>query len=419
MEKKNNYEIIEFIDNDFTLNVNLDLIEKTVWLSQQQIAMLFETSKQNVSFHINNILKTNKFDYNSVVKYNFTTATDGKTYRIKIYNLNIIVSIGYIMKSNRVFLFKQWADSIFENKTQENSTNHYEIVKFVNNKVELEVNIDPDFDTVWLTHEQLSILFNTTKQNISFHVNNILNEGELEVATVKDYLTVRFEGNRKVTRKIKSYNLDMIISVGFRVNSKQGILFRKWANKVLKEYLLKGYVINQNRTNVSNENYRNLVDIVLDIKSSEIITNNRLNKLEDKVFDKQYGLDKIFFNGEFFDAYSLIQQIFESANDQIIVIDNYIDRSLLDRLVVKKNSVKITIYTNINTSKLLNNDIKIFNKQYGLLDIKYTTKVHDRYIIIDNNKLYHLGHSIKVLGKKIFSISESDGNLIVELINNI
>jgi hypothetical protein len=211
----------------------------------------------------------------------------------------------------------------------------------------------------------------------------------------------------------------MIISIGFRVNSKQEILFRKWANKVLKEYLLKGYVINQNRANVSNENYNNLINVVIDMKSNEITTNNRLNKLEDIVLNKDYGLDKIFFNGEFYDAYSLIQQMFESANDQIIVIDNYIDRSLLDRLVVKKNNVKVIIYTNANTSKLLNNDIKIFNDQYGLLDVKYTTKVHDRYIIIDNNKLYHLGHSIKDLGKKIFSISESDSELIPVLLKNI
>mgnify|MGYP003294361326 CR=1 FL=1 len=103
----------------------------------------------------------------------------------------------------------------------------------------------------------------------------------------------------------------------------------------------------------------------------------------------------------------------------IIIIDNYIDRSLLDRLVVKKNNVKVIIYTNANTSKLLNNDIKIFNDQYGSLDVKYTSKVHDRYIIIDNIKLFHLGHSIKDLGKKIFSISESDNELIPVLLKNI
>ena len=190
--------------------------------------------------------------------------------------------------------------------------NKYEIVKFNNDSVEVDVTVSPLEETVWLTQEQMALLFNVNVPAINKHIRNIISENELEESsTISKMEIVRYEGNRRVKRNINIYNLDMIISVGYRVNSVEGIKFRKWANKVLKEYLLKGYVINQNRTNVSNENYRNLVDIVLDIKSSEIITNNRLNKLEDKVFDKQYGLDKIFFNGEFFDAYSLIQQIFD------------------------------------------------------------------------------------------------------------
>ena len=120
-----------------------------------------------------------------------------------------------------------------------------------------------------------------------------------------------------------------------------------------------------------------------------------------------------------FDAYSLIQQIFESANNEIIIIDNYIDRSILDRLIVKKKSVKVLIYTNINTSKLLGSDIKSYNSQYRGLTVLYTTKVHDRFIIIDRNKLYHLGHSIKDLGKKIFSIIESDNTFIELLLKNL
>ena len=121
---------------------------------------------------------------------------------------------------------------------------NYEIIKFVNGEVELEVTISPYEETVWMNQEQIVKLFNSNKQNVSFHINNILNEGELELSTVKEILTVRLEGNRKVTRKIKYYNLDMIISIGYRINSKIGIMFRKWANKILKEYLLKGYVIN-------------------------------------------------------------------------------------------------------------------------------------------------------------------------------
>ena len=120
----------------------------------------------------------------------------------------------------------------------------------------------------------------------------------------------------------------------------------------------------------------------------------------------------------YYDAYTLIQSLFESANNEIIIIDNYVDRTILDRLVVKKSNVQVIIYTSINT-RLLGRDINTFNSQYGGLDVRYTTNVHDRYIIIDQNKIYHLGHSIKDLGKKIFSISESDSNLISKLLSNI
>ena len=292
-----------------------------------------------------------------------------------------------------------------------NEEKKYELVKFIDEGFELEVNVSPKEETIWLTQEQIVLLFNSTKQNINLHINNILNEDELTLSTVKENLTVRIEGSRTVKRKIKYYNLDMIISVGYRVNSKKGIEFRKWANKVLKEYLLKGYVINENRVTVSNENY-------IELRNEVASINNRLIKVEDKVLDKEYNLSKIFYDGEFYDAYTLIQSIFEKANNEIIIIDNYVDRTILDRLVVKKQNVIVNIYTSNNT-RLLSNDINTFNNQYGGLSIKYTNKVHDRYIIIDQNKLYHLGHSIKDLGKKIFSINELDDFMITTLLSNI
>ena len=146
------------------------------------------------------------------------------------------------------------------------------------------------------------------------------------------------------------YNLDMILAVGYRVNSKRGIMFRQWANKVLKEYLLKGYVINENRVIVSNDNY-------IELKNQVTSINNRLIKIEDKVLDKELSLNKIFYNGEFYDSYTLIQSIFESANNEIIIIDNYIDRTVIDRLVVKKENVRIIIYTNQKTNKIRESDL--------------------------------------------------------------
>lgn len=286
----------------------------------------------------------------------------------------------------------------------------YEVVKFKDNEIELEVNVSPKEETIWMTQSQIAILFNTTKQNISLHTNNIFKDHELDKnSVVKDFFTTATDGKNY---KVKYYNLDVVISVGYRVKSNRGVIFRKWANQVLKEYLLKGYVINEKRVTVSNENY-------IELRNEVVNINNRLVKLEDKVSNKEYNLDKILFNGQFYDAYTLIQSIFESASNEIIIIDNYIDRSILDRLVVKKNNVNVIIYTNNKTSKILHNDINAFNNQYGLLNIINTTKTHDRYIIIDKNKIYHIGASIKDLGKKIFSIIESDSKLITELLNNI
>ena len=294
-----------------------------------------------------------------------------------------------------------------------NKEKNYEIVKFKDDGLELNVNVSAKEDTVWLTQEQMAVLFDVNIPAINKHIKNIIQDKELdEKETISKMEIVRLEGTKSVRRIINIYNLDMIISVGYRVKSKRGILFRKWATNVLKEYLLKGYSINENRVIVSNENY-------IELRNEVVSINDRLLKIEDKVFDKQYGLDKLFYNGQFYDAYALIQGIFEKAKKEIIIIDNYIDRSILDRLVNKKKDIKVIIYTNINTSKLQDIDINTFNKQYNNLKIINTLKVHDRYIIIDKIKLYHLGASIKDLGKKIFSISESDKSLIHVLLDHV
>ena len=136
------------------------------------------------------------------------------------------------------------------------------------------------------------------------------------------------------------------------------------------------------------------------------------------MFDN-YEKNSLLFNGQFYDAYTLIQSIFDKAIKEIIIIDNYVDRTILDRLVNKNNDVQVIIYTHKDKSKLLNKDIEMFNKQYGNLVIKYTDKVHDRYIIIDQEKIYHLGASIKDLGKKIFSINELDKDNIDIFMNRL
>ena len=287
--------------------------------------------------------------------------------------------------------------------------NKYEIVKFVDDEVKLDVNISPLEKIIWINIEQISVLFERDRSVISKHIKNIFLEGELLEESVCAFFA--HTANDRKIYNVKYYNLDVVISVGYRVKSKRGVLFRQWASNIIQEYLIKGYAINEERSLVTNENYVRLINKVESL-------DERVSNIEKEYKPKEFKNSQLFFDGEIYDAYTLIQSLFERAHTKIIIIDNYVDRTILDRLVVKNSNVQVINYTNIN-SRLLSRDIDAFNKQYGSLDVKYTTNVHDRYIIIDQSKLYHLGHSIKDLGKKIFSISESDNNLISVLLSNI
>lgn len=285
----------------------------------------------------------------------------------------------------------------------------YDVVKFVDEEFELSVNVSPKEETVWLSLDEMSLLFERDRSVIGKHIRKIYQENELDEKTTRAKNARHLKDGRIF--QVDVYNLDVIIAVGYRVNSKRGTLFRQWANQVLKEYLLQGYVIKKERTLITNENYVRLINKVESL-------DERVSNIENNYKPQEFKNSQLFFDGQLYDAYTLIQSIFESANSEIIIIDNYVDRTILDRLVVKNNNVQVIIYTSLNT-RLLGRDINTFNSQYGGLDVKYTTNVHDRYIIIDQNKIYHLGHSIKDLGKKIFSISESDSNLIPKLLSNI
>lgn len=246
-------------------------------------------------------------------------------------------------------------------------------------------------DTVWLTQLQMVQLFQSTKQNISLHIATIFKEGELEEnLTVKEYLTVQNEGERKVRRKIKIYNLDVIISVGYRVKSKTGTQFRIWANKILKDFLLKGYAIN------------NRIEVLEKKVSSIEIKNTEFQLLLSSNLPPKQG---VFFEGELFDAHVLISKIIKSANQSIFLFDNYIDETVLTQLSKKNKGVTVKIYIK-NISRQLQLDVEKFNKQYGSLQVIEFDKSHDRFLIIDQKAIYHLGASLKDLGKKWFAFSK-------------
>lgn len=251
--------------------------------------------------------------------------------------------------------------------------------------VQLDVQLADE--TVWLTQKQMAWLFDTKPQNITIHIGNIYKEEELtREATCKDFLQVQTEGGRTVRRVAKFYNLDVIISVGYRVKSKRGTQFRQWANHILKEYLLKGYTIN-----------------------------NRLERLEQRISKTEEKIDffvrtslppveGIFYDGQIFDAYVFATDLIKSAKKSITLIDNYIDESVLMMLAKRGKNVTASIFTD-SVSKTLQLDIDKHNKQYPPIKIETIKNNHDRFLVIDK-EVYHIGASLKDLGKKLFAFSK-------------
>ncbi len=264
----------------------------------------------------------------------------------------------------------------------------------VYNDGELELKVSVDSETIWLTQKQIAEVFGGTKQNISLHINNIYKEKELDkISTVKYYLTVQKEGNREVTRNIEHYNLDMILSLGYRINSIKATKFRQWATSVLKNYIQNGYAINNHK--ITEQRLFALENDMQFIKSK--IKNNSLE------FNQN-----IFFDGQIYDAYSFVNDLIKLAKSEIVLIDNYIDDTVFT-LFSKYPNINFTIYTS-TISKQLKLDFEKYSKQYKNISLKTFKSSHDRFLIIDKKEIYHLGASLKDLGKKWFAFSKMSLN---------
>ena len=254
--------------------------------------------------------------------------------------------------------------------------------------VQLEVRLEEE--TVWLTQAQMADLFQKDISVISRHIRNIFAEGELEERSNLHFLQIPFSD-----KPVKLYNLDVIISVGYRVKSRRGTQFRIWANKVLKYYLLKGYALNQRLLKIENqlENQQNLL-----AEHSE--------KIDFFVRTSLPPVEGIFFEGQVFDAHVFVSNLIRSAKNSIILIDNYIDDTVLKLLDKRSAGVKATIYT-CQIKSALKNDINLHNTQYEPIDVIKFTNAHDRFLMIDET-VYHIGASLKDLGRKWFAFSKMD-----------
>jgi len=255
-------------------------------------------------------------------------------------------------------------------------------------------------ESVWLPLDKIAELFQRDKSTISRHIKNVFEEGELDRnPTVAFFATVQMEGGRKIERNVEFFNLDVIISVGYRVKSQRGTQFRIWANKVLKEYIIKGYAVGKRFEN-------------LESRVSE--TEKKIDFFVKTALPPVQG---IFFDGQIFDAYIFVRKIIKSAKNSIVLIDNYIDETTLTMFSEKSKGVKVVLLTK-KIDQNFSLGIEKFNEQYKNMEAKVFSQSHDRFLIIDDKEIYHLGASLKDLGKKWFAFSKMEGGFaIFEKIN--
>lgn len=263
----------------------------------------------------------------------------------------------------------------------------------------LSLDVRVENETVWLNRNQIAVLFDRDVKTIGKHINNALQEELTGLPTVAKFAIVQKEGDRTVTRNVEHYNLDVIISVGYRVKSVRGTQFRQWANKILKDYLLRGYSVNQRLLHMESR---------LDRRLSE--HDYQIKELTGKVdFFLRTSLppkEGILFDGQIFDAHKFVNQLVRSAKSRIILIDNYVDDTVLTQLDNRKEGVEAIIYTRRITAAF-QLDIDRHNRQYAPIEVKTATRIHDRFMVVDDT-LYHIGASIKDLGAKLFAFSKME-----------
>ncbi len=263
------------------------------------------------------------------------------------------------------------------------------------NDGELELNVSVNNETVWLNRNQISELLGRDVKTIGKHINNVFKDNELDkISVVANFATTAKDGK---LYNIEYYNLDVIISIGYMVKSQKGVKFRQWATSVLKSYIKNGYSINSQK--ITHERFKELENEVSVLKSEigEIKTLIQNNKLETN--------QGIFYDGQVYDAYIFVSDLIKRANKSIILIDNYIDDNVLTLLSKRDENISVTIYTK-NITKQIQLDLDKYNTQYPQIELKKFNSSHDRFLIIDEKEVYHIGASLKDLGKKWFAFSK-------------
>jgi len=265
------------------------------------------------------------------------------------------------------------------------------ILVYDSGEIELEVSVKNE--TIWLRQNEIAVLFDKDRTVITRHINKILEDKEVDEKS--NVQKMHFANSDK---PVKLYSLDIVLAVGYRTNSSKAIRFRQWTTKILKSYISNSYAINSEK--ITNERF---VSLEQEVSLLRYEMQDIQSKVKDDVLEYKQG---IFYNGQTFDAYLFVNDLVKSAKSSIKLIDNYIDETVLT-LFSKNQNIKITIYTK-TISKQLKLDLEKYNSQYKNIEIKKFNASHDRFLIIDEQEVYHVGASLKDLGKKWFGFSKMD-----------
>ena len=394
-----NFKTIKFTDGDFSLDVRVSVEDGTIWLSANEMATLFNVAVTTIRRIIKSTYNVDDTTKSAISAKNASFASmvvrSSKKKPLILYGFNVIKTVGMRFNKDIVEKLDSFVNESFGIKENRN------IIIYNNGSLSLDVTISPKEETVWLTQVQISLLFETTVSNISMHIKNILSDNELDPnSVIKDFLSTAQDNKQYL---VQQYNLDMILAIGYRIKGKRAIEFRKWVSNVLKEYMIKGYAINESRAIVTADNFLRLENEIYSLK----------NKIENIVKDNSYVKEKIVFKGEVFDAYELISSIVSKANNKIIIIDPYFDYQSL--IFLKKVSPKVDriIYKSCY-STLSIGEINKFIIQYGKITVINNNDFHDRFIIIDDKECYSIGSSLNYAGTKTFGIIKIETKELVE-----
>lgn len=376
---------ITIIDFDgISIIVYVSRAKREIWLSRKEIAKLYNKGFATITRYINtnsptiDIINNSKYvcknENDSFSNENELNYISGR--KQLIYNQVILY---FLDEKIGVKSGKRLFEKCFEKYVENTQISQYKIVRYNQGKFEIDVRVSPNEETIWMTQEQIALLFDTSQPNISMHINNILNDEELDVSVYKDFLYTASDGK---TYSVTLFNLDMILSIGYRVKSSKAIEFRKWATKILKEYMINGYAIDEDR--------------ISKVEFEQALMSNRIYEIENRLneIDEKHIL---FYKDRSIDAYAFLLSKVDSARKNIIYIDPYADSFTLRVLSNKERNIPAIVVGSSN-SKISEEQLEIFKRENGELSFIKNNNNHDRYLIIDEKVCFEIGSSLNSLG---------------------